>query len=576
MDDKIPAMPSPEPADAAEETAAAEESSFAAILSEFEHQQQQGRHSSQDIGQTVDAVVISVTPEAAYLDIGRKHEGIISLENSRFSVKPGDHAQVTITGRDSNGYYLLSTVKVVTPVDWSGLEKAFADKSTITGTVVEVVKGGLRVDVGVRAFMPASRSGARDVPEMEKLVGQQIECRVTKLDTQKEDVVVDRRVVLEELELKARHEAFDKINEGDIVEGDVRNVTEFGAFIDLGGFDGLLHVAEMTYTRGVKPSEVVKTGDRVRVKVLKINRQTHKISLGMKQLAPDPWTMAAESFQPGQRVTGKVARVADFGAFIELLPGVEGLIHVSEMSWSRKQKKPSEILKAGEMVEAVILGVNTAERRIALGLKQALGDPWEQAVQKYPVGSIVEAPVASVANFGAFVELGEGIDGMIHIGDITRTKRLEHPREMLSVGQSVRAKVTEVDSERRRFRLSIKDLEPTNADSYIQEHQIGEVVTGRIAELGENRAKIELAEGVHGSCRIPKAAAASSASAGAAGKADVSALSAMLTAKWKGGGAGFAESSPAGPEPLRAGQLRSFKIVALDPAQKRIDLDPVN
>jgi small subunit ribosomal protein S1 len=286
--------------------------------------------------------------------------------------------------------------------------------------------------------------------------------------------------------------------------------------------------------------------------------------------------VAASSYQTGQRVSGKVVRLTDFGAFVELLPGVEGLIHVTEMSWSRKQKKPSDIVKTGDTVDVIVLGVNTAERRIALGLKQVVGDPWEIAVKNHPVGSVVEAPVASITNFGAFLELGEGVDGMIHIGDITRAKRLEHPKEMLAVGQKVRAKVTEIDQERRRFRLSIKELEPTNADTYIAEHQVGDSVTGRITELSESRARVELAEGVTGSCRLPKPAApaVSPARSSGGGSADVSALSAMLAAKWKGGGS-FADSSPSGgPEAMRVGQVRSFRISGLDPEQKRIDLEP--
>jgi small subunit ribosomal protein S1 len=576
MEEKFPATPVPESASLAGEETPIEESSFGDILSQFE--QEHGRQRSNEYGQTVDAVVISVTPEAAYLDVGRKHEGILPLEGSKLSIKPGDHAQVTITGRDTNGYYLLTTVKVYTPVDWSGLEKAFADKATITGTVVETVKGGLRVDVGVRAFMPASRSGAREIPEMEKLVGQQIECRITKLDTTKEDVVVDRRVVLEEQEAKTKRAAFEALSEGSVVTGTVRNVTDFGAFVDLGGFDGLLHVAEMTYSRGAKPSDIVKTGDQIQVKILKINRETRKISLGMKQLAPDPWSAAASTFETGQRVSGKVVRLTDFGAFVELLPGVEGLIHVTEMSWSRKQKKPSDIVKVGDSVDVIVLGVNPAERRIALGLKQVVGDPWEIAVKNHPVGSVVEAPVSSITNFGAFVELGEGVDGMIHIGDITRAKRLEHPKEVLAAGQQIRAKVTEIDQERRRFRLSIKELEPTNADTYISEHQVGDSVTGRITELNESRARVELAEGVTGSCRLPKPAAAASTAArsGGGGPADVSALSAMLSAKWKGGGSFADSSSSSGPESMRIGQVRSFRIAALDAEQKRIDLEPAS
>jgi small subunit ribosomal protein S1 len=407
---------------------------------------------------------------------------------------------------------------------------------------------------------------------MEKLVGQQIECRITKLDTTKEDVVVDRRVVLEEAERNARQEAFDALAEGAMVTGIVRNITDFGAFVDLGGFDGLLHVADMSYARGVKPSDIVTVGDSVTVKILKINRETHKISLGTKQLAPDPWTAAEETYQVGQRVRGKVSRVTDFGAFVELTPGIEGLIHVTEMSWSRKQKKPSDIVKPGDVVEVVILGVNTGERRIALGLKQALGDPWEEAVKRYPVGAVVEGPVTSVANFGAFVEMGEGIEGMIHVGDITRAKRLDHPREVLNAGQTVRAQVIEIDSGRRRFRLSIKNLEPTSVDTYIAEHSVGDEVTGRIVEVSEHRARIELAEGVTATCRIAKAASEQPAREPSRGKADLSSMTAMLAAKWKGGGSSET-AAHSETNTLRSGQVRQFKIAGLDPSQKRIDLE---
>src|SRR5581483_7693312 len=259
--------------------------------------------------------------------------------------------------------------------------------------------------------------------------------------------------------------------------GTVRSVTDFGAFVDLGGVDGLLHVTDMAWNRIGKPSDVVSVGDALEDKVLKINPEGKRISLGLKQLAPDPWTMAAEKFHVGDRVQGKVSRLTDFGAFVELMPGVDGLIHISEMSWAKKVKKPSDVLKAGEMVEAIVLGVNVGERRISLGLKQALGDPWEDALKKYPVGAVAEGPVTSLTNFGCFIDLGGGIDGMIHISDITREKRLNHPREALSVGQTVRAVVLEVDRERRRLKLGIKQLEPTTADEYMAEHKVGESVT---------------------------------------------------------------------------------------------------
>src|SRR5271166_4675820 len=379
--------------------------SFGDILSQFE----QAHHAR---GETVDGTVVSVTPDGVFVDLGRKMDGVIPIDPAR-RLKKGDKVVVSIRGRDQDGTYFLSTVKVDTPRDWSALEAAFAAKKTIGGTVIEVVKGGLRVDVGVRAFMPASRSGVREQAEMEKLVGEQIECRITKLDTASEDVVVDRRVVLEERERTAKEEAFGRIEEGAVLRGTVRSITDFGAFVDLGGVDGLLHVSDMSYSRSAKPADVVTEGESIEVKVLKIQRETHKISLGLKQLLPDPWTVAAHKYSQGERIKGKVARVADFGAFVELEPGVEGLIHVSEMSWSKKNVRPADIVKVGDMVEVAVLGVNPGERRIALGLKQTLGDPWEEALKKYPVGAAVEASVVSLAKFGAFVDLGDGVEGMI-------------------------------------------------------------------------------------------------------------------------------------------------------------------
>lgn len=540
------------------------DTSFGDILSQFEQQHPEA-------GGTVEGTVVSVTPDAVFVDIGRKNDGVLPPDPTG-KLQPGVKVIVSIRGRDDEGNLLLSTIKVEVPKDWSGLEAAFANKSTISGTVTEAVKGGLRVDVGMRAFMPASRSGVREIADLAKLVGQQIECRITKLDKEAEDLVVDRRIVLEEREKQERQQAFENLQEDSVVRGTVRSLTDFGAFVDLGGIDGLLHVSDMTYARGVKPSDVVKAGDQIDVKILKINREKKKISLGLKQLQPDPWTVAAEKYTQGLRVQGKVARVADFGAFVELAPGLEGLIHVSEMSWTKRNVRPSEIVKEGDLVDVVVLGVNPADKRIALGLKQALGDPWEEALQKYPVGATVEAPVTSLAQFGAFVDLGSGIEGMIHIGDITNEKRLNHPNEVLKVGQVVRASVTEADKGRRRMRLSMKVLEPTSMDAYIAEHKIGETVTGRVVDVSGKRAKIELGEGVMAFVNLPEAKK-ESAGGGSSQKVDLSAMTAMLASKWKSGGSGSTSSASSEPEGLRTGQVRSFKIGAIDTEKKRIDLE---
>ena len=307
---------------------------------------------------------------------------------------------------NEEGYYELSTLKVERPRDWSALQTAFQNKQNIAGVVSEQVKGGFRVDIGVRAFMPASRSGVRDANDMPNLVGQEIQCRITKLDTEKEDVVVDRRVVLEEEQAQRRQQRFAELQEGAIVEGRVRSVTDFGAFVDLGGVDGLLHVADISWSRIGKASDAVKPEDRLTVKILKIDPKNNKISLGLKQLQDDPWTVAARSFNTGDRVSGTVCRLTDFGAFVELLPGVDGLIHVSELSWNKRVRKPGDLLKIGERVEAVILGVDAAAKRISLGYKQALDNPWDTLPQRLPAGTIVEGPVTNLTPFGAFVDLG--------------------------------------------------------------------------------------------------------------------------------------------------------------------------
>jgi small subunit ribosomal protein S1 len=552
-------------------TPADDENSFANILSEFEQQ-----HHTRTDNQAIDGKVVSLTPENVVVDIGRKMDGVLPIEQFRdasgnLTVKVGDALKVSVTGRDEEGSYLLSMLKVERPKDWSAFEKAFADKRTIGGTVTELVKGGLRVDVGVPAFLPASRSGAREQADMEKLIGQQIECKIIKLDVADEDIVVDRRAILEERLIAAKQESFGRLREGDVVQGTVRSLTDFGAFVELApGVDGLLHVADMAWMRIAKPADVVAVGQPLQVKILKVNAESRRISLGLKQLIPDPWTMAGDRFHPGDRVQGKVSRLTDFGAFVELAPGVDGLIHVSEMSWSKKVRKPSDVVKPGDMVDAVVLGVNAAEHRISLGLKQALGDPWEEAQKQFVPGAVVEGTVSSLQPFGAFVDLGNGIEGMIHIGDISREKRLNHPREMLNTGQIVKAIVLEQDKERRRIRLGMKQLEPTSIDHFLAEHHVGDVITGRLAEVSGSRAKAELGEGVYALCKIPGAEAQAAPKAkNESPRADLSSMTEMLSAKWKKGG----EAGSAAREQVKAGQVRSFRIVNIDPTKKSVEVE---
>jgi small subunit ribosomal protein S1 len=559
--------PNPDSLLPVESAGATEESSFADILSNFE------REHSERPGETLTATIVSIGPETILLNIGRKTEGSLTLakwkETQHEEPKVGATVPVTVGGRDEEGFYQLSTNKVDRPKDWSGLQSAFDEKRTIAGVVVEQVKGGFRVDVGMRAFMPASRSGVREADDMQKLVGQEIQCRITKLDTEKEDIVVDRRVIVEEEQAVLRQKAFAELKEGSVIRARVRSLMDFGAFLEISsGVDGLLHVVDMSYSRVGKASDVVKVGDELEVKVLKVDPNSRKIALGLKQLQEDPWTVAARTFKVGDRVSGTVSRLADFGAFIELLPGVDGLIHLSELSWDKKVRKPGDLLKVGVRVDAVILQVNPAERRIGLGYKQVLGDPWEQVSQKFPVGSTFEGPVVNLTQFGAFVDMGDGIEGMIHISDITNEKRLDHPKEKLAKGQTVKALVLEIDKERRRVRLGMKQLEPTTVDHYIAEHKTGEKVSGRLMDLQGSRAKVELGEGVIGICQMKAKEEKPAAQAQAPKSSDVGSLSAMLSARWKQGGV-----SETTQEGAKTGQILSFRIATLDPTKRLIELE---
>src|SRR5580693_4410631 len=544
--------------------------SFGKILSEF-----QKSHSRRaEGGKQIEATVIAVNAAAVFFDIGYKSEGILPLTALQGeTLKPGDKCLVTVKGRDLDGYYELSRFKVERPMDWSALEKAFADKTTVLGTVTGVIKGGFSVDVGVRAFMPASRSGVRDAADMEKLVGQEVRCRIIKLDVTDEDVVVDRRAVAEEEERSAKDKFYSQIKEGETVGGTVRSLTDYGAFVDLGGVDALLHVSDIAWGRVNKPADVLSVGQAVEVKVLKVGADSDRgdkkrISVGLKQLQPHPWDAVAEKFKAGDRVRGTVTRLMEFGAFVELEPGIEGLIHISEMSWSKgKIRKASDVVNPGEAVEAVILQVNAPEHRISLGLKQALGDPWADVAQRFQVGSAVEGPVTNLTKFGAFVQLSEGIEGMVHVSDISAEKRINQPQDLLRFGQIVKAQVLAIDLEKRQIRLGMKQLVPTGLDEYIAEHNEGDVVTGRLMDDSGAQARVELGDGIHAICKKP-AATAPKSEAPKESKADLSSLSSMLQARWKTGSGG-----PPKAEPSRAGQVRSFRIVNLDRAAKKIELE---
>ena len=575
-DPRTAGPPAPESAPARESVESAPTESFKDIFSQYE--QSHSRKSESGTPRR-EGTVIAVTADSIVLDIGFKTEGVLPL--TAFPAdkppRPGDKIQVTVKGRDPEGYYELTRGKIERVTDWESLEKAFAEKSTITVTVTGVVKGGFSVDVGVRAFMPASRSGTRDASEMEKLVEQEIRCRIIKLDAADEDVVVDRRAIAEDEERASKERRYSELKEGDTVQGEIRSLTDYGAFVDIGGADALLHVGEISWRRINKPADVLSTGQQIEAVIIKIDSDKRRIAISLKQLQPHPWDAVAEKYKPGERVRGTVTRLTDFGAFVEIDSGIEGLIHISEMSWAKRVRTPADVVKPGETVEAVILGVNAGERRMSLGLKQALGDPWVGAAQKFAPGTVVEGSVTTLTKFGAFVQLTEGVEGMVHVSEISAEKRINHPQEVLRSGQLVKAQVLALDTEKRLIRLSMKQLVPTGLDEYLAEHKEGDIVTGRMVEVSERGARVELGEGVVATCHIPargtskpaKEEKSAQAAPASAAKPDLSSLGSMLQARWKSG----ASANEAEPEALRAGQIRKFRIAKLDPPTKRIELE---
>jgi small subunit ribosomal protein S1 len=558
------------PTPAVDETTEESTESFGEMFAEFErtHTRKSG-----DDAKQLEGTVVSMDAESVYLDIGFKTEGILprsAFPNDAEGVEVGAKFPVSVKGRNVERYYELSRIHVAQPKDWTSLEEAFAQKTPVSGVVTAVVKGGLSVDVGVRAFMPASRSGVRDAAEMEKLVGQEITCLILQLDVEEEDVVVDRRAIAEAQARAEGEKRYAELKEGDVIDGTVRSLANYGAFVDLGGIDGLLHVSDISWTRINAPEDVLSVGQELRLKVLKVDAEGKRISLGLKQLEAEPWTKVGEKYKEGERATGTVTRLMDFGAFVELEPGIEGLIHVSEMSWVKKVRKPSDLLKTGETVEVLILSVNPAEKRISLGLKQTLGDPWEGLAQRFPVGSAIEGKVTRLMKFGAFVEIAEGVEGLVHVSEMVADKHVNHPQDVVRVGEVVKAQILGIDAEKRQIKLSMKQLVPTGLGEYLEEHEDGDVVSGRVVEESGESALIELGDGVRATCRTAPVAATAVATGGAPAL-DLSSLTSMLNACWKG----EAKAAASQPERLSVGQIRSFRIAKLDRDAQTIQVELV-
>lgn len=459
-------------------------------------------------GELLEGRVLKVTAKDVIIDFGYKSEGLVPIEqftgpHGEVEVKAGDIVDVMVDhGERPEGYVLLSHEKAARLRVWDTLEKAFNEQLIVSGRVLGRVKGGLSVDVGTKAFMPGSQVDVRPVHNLDTFIGQDIPVKIIKLNRRRGNVVVSRKLAVEQETTERKSSTLEHLQEGAVVTGIIKNLTEYGAFVDLGGIDGLLHVTDMSYGRVGHPQEVVHVGDEVTVKVLKFDRQKERVSLGLKQLEPDPWEAVAERYAVNSRVIGRVVNVTDYGAFVELEPGVEGLIHVSEMTWSRRMKHPSKVVRPGDQVEAVVLEVHPKERRISLGLKQLEPNPWTTIDSRYSIGSVVEGRVRNMTDFGAFVEIEEGIDGLVHVSDLSWTKRVKHPSEILKKGQLVQAVILSIDSKSHRLSLGIKQLQPDAWETYFQSHQVGDIVHGQICRLAGFGAFVELAEGVEGLCHF--------------------------------------------------------------------------
>jgi small subunit ribosomal protein S1 len=510
------------------------------LLEDYSHLAPPSRH------EVLEGRVLKISGNDVFIDVGSKSDGVAPLAqftdaNGTVTVHAGDIVEVMIeSGHTSEGYVVLSHEKASRLKVWDNLENALQRQLTISGLVVGRVKGGLSVDVGVRAFMPGSQVDVRPMRNLEQFTGQNIPVKVVKLNRKRGNVVVSRKLAVQE-EVEARKNVtLEALHEGSVLTGTVKNLTEYGAFIDLGGIDGLLHVTDISYGRVTHPAEVLHLGDEITVQVLKYDAAKERVSLGMKQLMPDPWEGVAERFPVNTRIVGRVVSVTDYGAFIEIDSGVEGLIHISEMTWSRRMKHPSKVVHPGDQVESVVLEVNTKDRRISLGLKQLEANPWTTVEERYSVGSVVEGRVRNMTEFGAFIEIEEGIDGLVHISDLSWTKRVKHPSEVLRKGSMVQAVILGIDADHKRLSLGVKQLQPDAWETFFQQRHVNDTVRGQVLRLAGFGAFVEIAEGVEGLCHFSEVPG------------------------WSG-----RKSDPA---PLSPGQEMDFKIIKMNEAERKIGL----
>jgi small subunit ribosomal protein S1 len=458
-------------------------------------------------GEVMKGTVLKLTDTDVVVDIGYKSEGVIPVAqfidaSGHLTIKVGDVIDVLLEDtEDGDGHIVLSKEKAEKVKVWEEVEKAYNENTIIRGRVIERIKGGLSVDIGVRAFLPGSQIDVRPVKNLDSLRGKEIECRVIKLNRKRGNIVLSRKLVLETEQQRKKAFTLEVLKEDADVRGIVKNITDYGVFVDLGGIDGLLHVTDLSWGRVNHPSEMFNVGDEITVKILKYDREKERVSLGYKQLTPDPWTLVRQVYPVGARVTGKVVNLTDYGAFVELEAGVEGLIHVSEMSWSKRVKHPSKVLQIGQDVEAVVLDVDMENRRISLGMKQTEPDPWSTLAERYAIGSVIAGRVRNLTDFGAFIEVEEGIDGLVHVSDIS-ARRIKHPSEVLKKGERVEAVILNIDTDNHRLSLGIKQLQPDIWEQFFANHQVGDPVRGRIVRHAPFGVFVELDEGIEGLCHV--------------------------------------------------------------------------
>jgi small subunit ribosomal protein S1 len=456
--------------------------------------------------------VLKLTATHVVVDIGAKSEGMLPLSEvldfeGKPRFQPGDEIDVMRDkGETEEGYINLSHQKAQKLRAWDEIEKAYNEKKPIRATVVERIKGGLTVDImGANAFLPGSQADLRPARNLDAVKGQTLEVAIIKLNKKRGNIVVSRKQVLEGEQSEKRSKTLEHLEEGSILTGVVKNLTDYGAFVDLGGIDGLLHITDMSWGRLTHPRDLVNVGDQIQVKVLKFDKEKQRVSLGFKQLTPDPWLDAEHRYPVGAHVGGRVISVTDYGAFVELEQGIEGLVHVSEMTWSKRMKHPSKLVNVGDHVDCVVLNVHPQERRISLGMRQLATNPWDALHEKYPVGATVEGRVRNLTDFGAFIEIEDGIDGLVHVSNLSWTKRVKHPSEILKKGDRLKAVVLAIEPDKRRLSLGVKQLQPDVWESFFGQHKVGDVLHGKVLRVASFGAFVEIAEGIEGLCHNSEA-----------------------------------------------------------------------